>query len=530
MRRLTGLTLLAVAAGAIGVAQASAHVHAGSTLCVQRANPQCYTALQAAVDAAHDGDTIKIGPGTFAGGVTITKSVRVVGTRPGATTISGGGPVLTIGDPQATGEPTVSIEHITITGGETQGGPVAMGGGIAIPSGADNAPGATVSLSDVVVTGNRVEPTQTSDSPSGVICPGGVDCPFAAAFGGGIFNTGALTIRDSVISDNLAGGVASDADGAGIWSIGTLVIANSVIAHNSAVAGIPNGRFAEGGGLFVDGGSLSVRNSVVTGNSASLTSALPITNGTDVISMNANSGGIHVGDGIPTLIANTTISGNAVSAIDPQGEPLAFDSAMLVGDSPLTMRATVITGNHVFENVATSDDAGPGGSVLELDGGGTIKDTRISGNYSTVVSATGDISVAGALAVFTFDDSPSLVTVENSVISGNTATATSASGAAFVRGSGVFNNSLLTLRNSRVSDNTAVAKGASGAAQGGGIWNGETATPPAKLTLQNTEVVRNSLAAGAGLLTQGGGLFTTRPVTLSRSTIARNAPDQCFGC
>ncbi|HEY3613778.1 MAG TPA: hypothetical protein VGK92_08735, partial [Gaiellales bacterium] len=208
MKRLAGLTLLALAAGATSVAQASAHAaHSGNTLCVQHAKPHCYTSLQAAVDAAVDGDTIKLGPGTFAGGVTITKSISLVGTRPGATVVRGGGPVLTIGAAHAAAEPTVSIARVTITGGETQGGPVATGGGIAIPPGADDAPGATVSLSDVVVSGNRVEPTQTSDSPSGVICPGGVDCPFAAAFGGGIFNTGALTIPDSKISDNLVGGV-----------------------------------------------------------------------------------------------------------------------------------------------------------------------------------------------------------------------------------------------------------------------------------------------------------------------------------
>ena len=69
-----------------------------------------------------------------------------------------------------------------------------------------------------------------------------------------------------------------------------------------------------------------------------------------------------------------------MSADDPLGEPLAFDSAMLVGDSPLTMRNTQITGNQVTDTVATAADVGPGGSALELDGGGTITNTRIIGN------------------------------------------------------------------------------------------------------------------------------------------------------
>jgi hypothetical protein len=169
--------------------------------------------------------------------------------------------------------------------------------------------------------------------------------------------------------------------------------------------------------------------------------------------------------------------------------------------------------------------------VLELDGGGTIRDTRISGNDSTSITADGDAAIAGALAIFNFNNDPNLVTVDNSVISGNSATATSTSGGATVHGSGIYNNSLLALRNSRVSDNTGVAKGASGEAQGGGIWNGiELSGPPVTLTLQNTDVVRNSLSASAGLTVQGGGLFTSEPVTLNHSTIAHNSPDQCFGC
>ena len=267
---------------------------------------------------------------------------------------------------------------------------------------------------------------------------------------------------------------------------------------------------------------------MVSGNSARLTSALPVMAGGGPIEMNANSGGIHVGDGIPTLIANTTISGNSVSAVDPAGEPVAFDSAMLIGSGPLTMRNTKITGNHVTETVATSADVGPGGSVLELDGGGTIANTQITGNDMSAISPSGDVAVAGALAVFNFNDDPKLVTVKDSVISGNTATATSPAGSATVHGVGIFNNSLLDLRHVQVSDNSGTATGLSGVAQGGGIWNGvELSGPPVTLTLENSSLTRNSLTASAGITASGGGLFTTQPVTLTHSLIARNAPDQC---
>jgi nitrous oxidase accessory protein NosD len=53
--------------------------------------PHCYATVQAALAAAHDGDTIRVGRGTFAGGVTIAKSVNLFGVAAAAMTISGGG-------------------------------------------------------------------------------------------------------------------------------------------------------------------------------------------------------------------------------------------------------------------------------------------------------------------------------------------------------------------------------------------------------------------------------------------------------
>ena len=92
----------------------------------------------------------------------------------------------------------------------------------------------------------------------------------------------------------------------------------------------------------------------------------------------------------------------------------------------------------------------------------------------------------GALAIFTFDDDPKLVTVKDSVISGNTATAVSKNGSATVHGAGIFNNSLLDLRRVQVNDNSGTTTGLTGAAQGGGIWNGvELSGPPVTLTLEN---------------------------------------------
>src|SRR4029450_1256593 len=69
-----------------------------------------YTQLGPALAAAHPGDTITIGPGTYAGGVTIDVSVKLVGAGSGATIISGGGPGLTVGVARAPRAPNGARE------------------------------------------------------------------------------------------------------------------------------------------------------------------------------------------------------------------------------------------------------------------------------------------------------------------------------------------------------------------------------------------------------------------------------------
>jgi hypothetical protein len=161
--------------------------------------------VQAAVDAARGGDSILISAGVFAGGVTIDKSVQVVGAGAGKTIIAGGGPVLTIGRFGASREPVVSLRGVTVTGGVThssalsaalvgKAGVIALGGGVEIPPAAGFGDGATVQLRDSVITGNRVAPQATV--PSGLPC----GCAFAFAGGGGVDNWGVLTIANTVVA------------------------------------------------------------------------------------------------------------------------------------------------------------------------------------------------------------------------------------------------------------------------------------------------------------------------------------------
>lgn len=155
-----------------------------------------YAQIAPAVAAAKDGDTIKVGPGTYRGGITIDFSIQLAGAGAGSTVIRGGGHVLTIGAFGASSEPVVAVSGVTITGGIARSSPEstpfygeegvsAGGGGVeippqAIPTSSTATGGATVTISNSVITGNRADPTRAV--PDGRPCPGG-PCPEALAVG-----------------------------------------------------------------------------------------------------------------------------------------------------------------------------------------------------------------------------------------------------------------------------------------------------------------------------------------------------------
>jgi hypothetical protein len=482
MSRATILvSLVLLAAGACATGRAA---RAAATLCVG-GGPGCFATLQAAVDAAHDGDTIAIAPGTFAGGVTIDVSVAVVGAGSSRTTVAGGGPVLTIGVQDAPAEPTVSIRGITITGGLNDSHPdgvVTLGGGVWIPHAAGFGPGATVSISDSVVSGNRAVPQASAGFCGAPAC--------AFAFGGGIANEGRLTLTGTRISGNQAGAPGSVTLGAGGGGIadltqGSVVVSHSAVTGNRAVVAPPNGSFAEGGGidLFATG---AFDHSVVAHNVVEASGV----SGEAV----ASAGGINVGGGGSLTLGASTVDDNEVRASAPAG-----------------------IGGLVLAN--------SGG--IGVDGTASIVDSLIVSNAVTSQAPDGTVAAAGGGLLA---DSAGGVDVRSSLVGRNSIAATTAAGAAFVQGGGITNFGLMTLDRTQVLANTGAGSGPGAVVQGGGIWNSNfDGGPPTTPQLSVTD----SLVAGnrlGGPAPQGGGLYTTYPVTRARTAIAGNRPDQCFGC
>jgi hypothetical protein len=531
-KRLLLAGLLAVAAAAAGSREASA---ATVTVCPSGC---AFTQIGPAVAAASNGDTISIAAGTYTGGFSVNVSVKLAGAGASRTIISGGGPVITIGQIFAASEPTVSIDGVTITGGVTRSSPEstpftgtegvwAAGGGIEIPPNADSSGGATVTITNSVITGNRVAPTETV--PFGPPCPGGGNCPFAGAFGGGIDSWGTLSLANTTVSDNRVGSasglslLASDAEGAGIRSwLSDLTISNSIVDGNQAAAAVPNGRFAGPGGIFFGGGTLTITNSSVTNNSATLAAAFPSS-----VQLAAATGGIHIEfNAHAATISNSTISGNSATMTNSVGDATAFSAGLQADTGVVTLSNDVIADNSVSSTALGNANAN--GGVGEI--GGTLNNDRLTGNTVDVSSATGNAS--GAAGATIFDGG----TITNSLISNNHIHASAPAGSVDVRGGGLNLFGPTTLRNTTVSGNTVDGSGISGSARGGGIVDiafpfGPDGPPGGPLALQNSNVTGNTLSGTAAILLQGGGIFAqNEPVTLTNSLISQNAPDQCVGC
>ena len=278
--------------------------------------------------------------------------------------------------------------------------------------------GATVRLDGLIVAdgvvtddnGGGIKNSGTLTINNSVVRNNYENLTFQRSSGGGaIYNTGTLTVNNSTISDNSIinqnyYGVLVSSYGSGILNGGSLTVNNSTISYNGSYS--PD---SKGGGIY-NTGVLSLNNSTVSGNSVSGYSYI-----------NSRGGGIfNTTTGILT-ISNSTISGNSVSGIVPQNR-------------------------------------GSDGGGIDNSGTLTISNSTLSDNKAE--SAGGGINNSGSLTV-------SNSTFSNNTVEGGGST-TTYSGPNF--GGAISNGGSLTVNNSTLSGNTAYGYG-SGIAGGGTIRN-----------------------------------------------------------
>jgi len=174
----------------------------------------------------------------------------------------------------------------------------------------------TLTLLDSSVSNNQALSGSSgggiSNTGSMTIINGNVQSNFCNFGGGGIWNEGMMTITGTTISNNEANAGHSGGRGGGIANVGTLTIQDSVISNNSADPNLSDG---SGGGIDNRKALEIVRSSII-GNRATFTGGGIAGGGTITDSLISNNrtlltpatGGGLSGDGF--IITNCTIDGN----------------------------------------------------------------------------------------------------------------------------------------------------------------------------------------------------------------------------
>ena len=211
-----------------------------------------------------------------------------------------------------------------------------------------------------------------------------------------------LTISGATITKGNGTGTTSsgfNVGGGGILNNGTLTLTNSIVSGNMTSN--------SGGGIYNDGGTTTLTNSTVSGNTAT----------------NGRGGGIYNLNGTTTL-TNSTVSGNTSGN----------GGGILNQSGTLTLTGSTVSGN-------TSGNSG--GGILNLDGTSTLTNSTVSGNTAT--------SGGGGIVNDSFD-AIAILNLTSVTVTGNSSTETTCT---FCAG-GISNfGGIANLKNTIVALNTA---------------------------------------------------------------------------
>ncbi|HWG43029.1 MAG TPA: DUF11 domain-containing protein [Gemmataceae bacterium] len=323
------------------------------------------------------------------------------------------------------------------------------------------------------------------------------------AFMGRLFDVGSgagVTLDNLTITDGLA--VGSHAQGGGLFNDGGTVTMNNVtfsndiaIATGQTTAGAGNN--AQGGGIYSNGGSLTLTNVNFQNGTVSAASGTGVGRGG-----NAQGGGIYVTG------ATLTLSGGLLSA------------------------ATVRAGNA---SVGSAGGTAAGGSIyaensnVTLTGGATIINNDVFGGGSGPGLNSG-LAQGGGL----FINGGSVTVTGNAAITTNTAHGGPGGGEADGGGLAAINAQVTVNGGATIDHNSALAGAgnagsAGGVAQGGGIFASGTstvalgdATSAATISLNTATGGSGGAGATGGTGTGGGITILGAPLTLTNAIVESN--------
>ena len=329
-------------------------------------SPQTITlATQLLSSAIPETDTLMItGPGRDLLTISGNNVTRILQHQPGRTlSISG----MTLTQARASGNGgalnnsgTMIVANIAFANNTA----TSEGGAIS------NGSGATLQVSNCVFTNNAAIGTNINGSGGGGVWSRSgtvtiTDCSFSgsSSLGGGgairLESGGVYTITNTSVTGSTSGAAGNGDGGGGIWSSGELTVRGSVISNNTA------GENTDGGGILNEG-QLTLINSVVTGNAATKNGGgvhhgatdpgnlLNVTNSTisnNTANTNLNNtgygGGIYVEGANNTTITGSTISGNAVRIIATPVESTRSDGGGIWSSGGIRIDKSTVSGNSV---------------------------------------------------------------------------------------------------------------------------------------------------------------------------------------
>jgi hypothetical protein len=400
-----------------------------------------------------------------------------------------------------------SVIYNTITGAGTTSGSQFSGGGVVnfgtlavnggfisqnkinVPTSVDpsntsegDGAGITVvgptTLANLTVTGNAVGPAVGAVNTTAI--GGGINAAF-----------GLSTVASSAITDNTVDSDSTSSGGAIAIQTGLVGITGTQITGNSSsltVGSLDTGSTSGGGGVAtVQGGSVAIASSTITGNTAAAATTVATPPG-DTVS--AGGGGVLLLSGT-SVISSSTISGNTAGLLGAATTSGDGGGVLTVN---LAVGGLIIQRSKVMQNTAIN---GFGGGIVSIDTGSTtIQADTISGNSATADSGGGSFLAGLGGGLFGF---------------GNTSitTTTFDSNHADLAGGGLVETTGGLLTGDTISNNTAT--------EGAGML-----AVPLGLGSAPAQVV-NSTFAGNVASTSGGGILSVGPsVDLNYSTVTLN--------